>query len=133
MCFTVTATYSQPYSSFRGARRWRPRCRPAAPTPDGLYGLSPEWSTLYGALLWNPLSKEKRVTLTIHEYCSISGVGIWFECLLMQLMLRDNPVVILRFAQGFGKRFDGPAACAAVLAAEESRIRCRQPWASWVV
>jgi hypothetical protein len=25
----------------------------------------------------------------IHEYCSISGVGIWFECLRMQLVLRD--------------------------------------------
>jgi hypothetical protein len=29
------------------------------------------------------------VTLTIHEYCSISGIGIWFECLLMQLVLKD--------------------------------------------
>ena len=61
----------------------------AAPIPDGLYGLSPEWSTLYGTPLWDALSEEQRITLTIHEYCSISGVGIWFECLLMQLMLRD--------------------------------------------
>jgi hypothetical protein len=35
------------------------------------------------------LSEDQRITLTIHEYCSISGVGIWFECLLMQLVLRD--------------------------------------------
>jgi hypothetical protein len=61
----------------------------SAPIPDGLYGLSPEWSTLYGTPLWDRLSEEQRVTLTVHEYCSISGVGIWFECLLMQLMLRD--------------------------------------------
>ena len=61
----------------------------AAPIPDGLYGLSPEWSTLYGTPLWDQLSDDQRVTLTIHEYCSISGVGIWFECLLMQLVLRD--------------------------------------------
>src|SRR3954453_9159614 len=61
----------------------------SAPIPDGLYGLSPEWSTLYGTPLWDRLSEEQRVTLTIHEYCSISGVGIWFECLLMQLVLRD--------------------------------------------
>ena len=53
------------------------------------YGLSPEWSTLYGTPLWEELTEEQRVTLTIHEYCSISGVGIWFECLLMQLVLRD--------------------------------------------
>jgi len=61
----------------------------AAPIPDGLYGLSPEWSTLYDTPLWEGLTEEQRVTLTIHEYCSISGVGIWFECLLMQLILRD--------------------------------------------
>jgi hypothetical protein len=61
----------------------------AAPIPDSLYGLSPEWSTLYGTPMWNSLTEAQRVTLTTHEYCSISGVGIWFECLLMQLMLRD--------------------------------------------
>jgi hypothetical protein len=61
----------------------------AAPIPDGLYGLSPEWSALYGTALWEELSEEQRITLTIHEYCSIAGVGIWFECLLMQLVLRD--------------------------------------------
>jgi hypothetical protein len=60
-----------------------------APIPEGLYGLSPEWSTLYGTPMWDTLSDEQRVTLTIHEYCSISGVGIWFEHLLMQLVLRD--------------------------------------------
>src|SRR5215204_4603078 len=61
----------------------------AAPLPDGLYGLSPEWSTLFGTPMWKTLSESQRVTLTIHEYCSISGVGIWFECLLMQLVLKD--------------------------------------------
>src|SRR3954452_20618598 len=61
----------------------------AAPIPARLYGLSPEWSTLYGAPLWDRLSEDQLVTLTIHEYCSISGVGIWFECLLMQLVLKD--------------------------------------------
>jgi hypothetical protein len=61
----------------------------AAPTPEGLYGLSPEWSSLYGTRLWDELSEDRRIALTIHEICSISGVGIWFECLLMQLVLRD--------------------------------------------
>jgi hypothetical protein len=61
----------------------------SAPIPDDLYGLTPEWSTLYGTPLWDSLSDEQRVTLTIHEYCSISGVGIWFECMLMQLVLQD--------------------------------------------
>ena len=48
----------------------------AAPIPDDLYGLSPEWSTLYGTPLWDRLTEGQRVTLTIHEYCSVSGVGI---------------------------------------------------------
>src|SRR3954447_14450053 len=51
----------------------------AAPIPDSLYGLSPEWSTLYATPLWETLTEEQRITLTIHEYCSISGVGIWVE------------------------------------------------------
>ncbi|WP_199584787.1 diiron oxygenase [Blastococcus sp. TF02A-30] len=60
-----------------------------APIPEDLYGLSPEWSTLYGTPLWETLDHVQRVRLTIHEYCSISGIGIWFEHLLMQLVLRD--------------------------------------------
>jgi hypothetical protein len=132
----------------------------AAPIPPHLYGLSPEWSTLYGTPLWDGLTEDQRVTLTIHEYCSISGVGIWFECLLMQLVLRDiygedpaqphvqwvlteiadecrhsvmfartaetfgapsyqPPASILRLGKAFVKSFDGPAAYAAILVAEE--------------
>ena len=132
----------------------------AAPIPDGLYGLSPEWSTLYGTPMWHSLTEDQRVTLTIHEYCSISGVGIWFECLLMQLVLKDiygedpaqphvqwalteiadecrhsvmfartaekfgapsyqPPARILKLGQAFVARFDGPAAYAAILVAEE--------------
>ena len=131
-----------------------------APIPEDLYGLSAEWSTLYGTPLWSSLDEPERVRLTIHEYCSISGVGIWFECLLMQLVLRDiygddpaqphvqwalteiadecrhsvmfartaetfgapsyqPPASILRLGTAFVKRFDGPAAYAAILVAEE--------------
>src|SRR5215217_1270861 len=131
-----------------------------APIPEDLYGLSPEWSSLYGTPLWEGLTEQQRVTLTIHEYCSISGVGIWFECLLMQLVLKDvygddpsqphvqwalteiadecrhsvmfartaekfgapsyqPPASILRLGKAFVKRFDGPAAYAAILVAEE--------------
>ena len=38
-----------------------------APIRDDLYGLSPEWSTLYGTPLWGGLTDDQRVTLTIHE------------------------------------------------------------------
>jgi hypothetical protein len=56
----------------------------AAPIPEHLYGLSPEWSTLYGTPLWEGLTEDQRVTLTIHEHCSIAGIGIWSECLLIE-------------------------------------------------
>ena len=60
-----------------------------APLEPGLYGMSPEWSSLYGTPLWDDLSEPGRVRLTEHEFCSISGVGIWFEMILMQMILRD--------------------------------------------
>ena len=60
-----------------------------APLADDLYGLGPEWSSLHGTPLWERLSQAERVRLTQHEICSISGVGIWFEMILMQLVLRD--------------------------------------------
>jgi hypothetical protein len=60
-----------------------------APLPDGLYGMTPEWSSLYGTPLWERMSVADRITLTKHEFASISGVGIWFEMILMHLVLRD--------------------------------------------
>ena len=32
-----------------------------APIPEHLYGLSPEWSTLYGTPLWTSLDEPERV------------------------------------------------------------------------
>jgi hypothetical protein len=60
-----------------------------APLPDDLYGMTPEWSSLYGTPLWDRMSEADRITLTKHEFASISGVGIWFEMILMHLVLRD--------------------------------------------
>ncbi len=54
-----------------------------------LHGMSPQWSTLYGTPLWDELAPERQAQLTRHEFASISGVGIWFEMILMQLVLRD--------------------------------------------
>ena len=59
------------------------------PLEEGLYGLSPEWSSLHGTPLWDSLDQERRIRLTEHEFCSVSGVGIWFEMILMQMILRD--------------------------------------------
>lgn len=60
-----------------------------APIDPVLHGMSPRWSTLYGTDLWDGLSADRQALLTRHEFASISGVGIWFEMILMQLVLRD--------------------------------------------
>lgn len=60
-----------------------------AETPTHLYGMTPEWSTLYGTALWNEMSLAQQITLTNHEAASISGTGIWFEMILMQMLVRD--------------------------------------------
>ncbi|TSD96594.1 2Fe-2S iron-sulfur cluster binding domain-containing protein [Skermania sp. ID1734] len=45
-------------------------------------------STLYGTDLWDEMTPEQRVQLTRHESASIASSGIWFEMILMQLVLR---------------------------------------------
>ena len=61
----------------------------AAPFIDGLYFVPPHRSTLYGTPLWDGLTEEQRITLTRHEVASIASLGIWFETILMQLLIRE--------------------------------------------
>ncbi|MFW6866676.1 AurF N-oxygenase family protein [Nocardioides sp. CPCC 206347] len=60
-----------------------------APPVPGLWWMQPERMSLYGTKLWDRLSEEERITLSRHEVASIASVGIWFEVVLMQLLLRD--------------------------------------------
>ncbi|NRI66689.1 diiron oxygenase [Rhodococcus sp. MS16] len=60
-----------------------------APVPGDLYGMSPEWCSLYGTPMWDEMTHQQRITLTIHEAASIAGTGIWFEMILMQMLVRD--------------------------------------------
>jgi len=60
-----------------------------APVPEHLFGMTPEWSTLYGTPLWEEMSLQQQVTLTKHEVSSIMSTGIWFEMILMQMVVRD--------------------------------------------
>lgn len=62
------------------------------PMEPDKYGCSPEWSTLYGTAYWDELSVEQRIALTRHEFASIMNIGIWFEMVLQQLILRDQYV-----------------------------------------
>lgn len=57
------------------------------PVPDLLY-VPEHRASLYGTPLWDSLSLEQRVELTKHEVASIATTGIWFETILMQLLLR---------------------------------------------
>jgi hypothetical protein len=60
----------------------------AAPFAPGRYFVPPERSSLYGTPLWEGLTEEQRITLTRHEAASIAGLGVWFETILMQLLIR---------------------------------------------
>ena len=59
-----------------------------APLVDGLWGIPQHRSSLYGTALWDGLTQEQRRTLTIHEVCSAARTGLWFEIILMQMLLR---------------------------------------------
>lgn len=53
------------------------------------WGMPPERLSLYGTELWDRLGQEQRLTYSLHETASVASVGLWFEYLLMQMMLRD--------------------------------------------
>lgn len=60
----------------------------AEPEP-GRFFMQPERMSLYGTPMWDRLSHEQQVELSKHEVASIASVGLWFEIILMQLLLRD--------------------------------------------
>jgi hypothetical protein len=60
-----------------------------APEVPGLWAMQPERMSLYGTALWDRLSEEQRIELSKHEVASVASVGLWFEILLMQLLLKD--------------------------------------------
>ena len=48
-----------------------------------------ERSSLHGTELWDGLSHEQRLELTKHELVSIATNGVFFEVLLMQMLLKE--------------------------------------------
>lgn len=70
-----------------------------APPVPGLWWMQPERMSLYGTKMWDRLSEEQRITLSAHEVASIASVGIWFEIVLMQLLLRDAYIADPRSAR----------------------------------
>ncbi|GAA2478891.1 AurF N-oxygenase family protein [Winogradskya humida] len=60
-----------------------------APLVPGRWFVPQHRSSLHGTPLWDGLSPEQRLTLTKHEVASIAGLGVWFETILMQLLIRE--------------------------------------------
>jgi len=60
-----------------------------APLTDEHWFVPPHRSSLYGTELWDTLTEPQQITLTRHEVASIAALGIWFETILMQLLIRD--------------------------------------------
>ncbi|HVW40769.1 MAG TPA: diiron oxygenase [Amycolatopsis sp.] len=61
----------------------------AAPLPDGMPYQPEHRCSLYGTDLWDELSPEQRIELGKHELASIASNGIFFEVLLMQMLLKE--------------------------------------------
>ncbi|MFD9599830.1 diiron oxygenase [Streptomyces sp. NPDC059970] len=62
---------------------------------DGKWFWPPELVSLYDTPLWRRMSQEQRMDLARHEAASLASLGIWFEIILMQLLVRhiyDKPV-----------------------------------------
>ncbi|MFH9179017.1 diiron oxygenase [Streptomyces albogriseolus] len=60
----------------------------AAPFEDGKWFWPPELVSLYGTPLWRRMSEEQRLLLSRHEAAALASLGIWFELILMQLLVR---------------------------------------------
>jgi hypothetical protein len=65
-----------------------------APLAPDRYFIDPRRSSLYGTALWDRMSEQQRIDLTKHELASLYSMGIWFETILMQMLVRhvyDRP------------------------------------------
>nr|WP_232542242.1 diiron oxygenase [Nocardia bovistercoris] len=54
------------------------------------YGMSPQWSPLFGTSTWHSMSESDRMRLTRHEVAHFLGIGIWLELGLQVALLRQN-------------------------------------------
>jgi hypothetical protein len=61
-----------------------------APFVEGAWYWPPELVSLYDTPLWKRMSEEQRIDLSRHEVASLCSIGVWFETLLMQLLLRHT-------------------------------------------
>lgn len=61
----------------------------SAPPVEGMFYQPEHRISLYGTPLWKRMSQEQRVELSRHESASVASNGVWFEVLLMQMLLKE--------------------------------------------
>lgn len=59
-----------------------------APLVEGKHYMLPHRVSLYGTPLWDRMSEEQRLELGKHEMATVASVGLWFELLLMKLLVK---------------------------------------------
>ncbi len=57
------------------------------PIDDSAFHLPPELLPLYGTAHWDAMSDPERIAYSRHETAALCGAGIWFENVLMQVVL----------------------------------------------
>ncbi|SEQ11871.1 P-aminobenzoate N-oxygenase AurF [Lentzea xinjiangensis] len=60
----------------------------SAPLVEGLFYIPEQRISLYGTPMYDSLTPEQRIELSKHELASIASVGLWFELLLMQMLVK---------------------------------------------
>jgi hypothetical protein len=60
----------------------------STPIDDSAFHLPPEQLPLYGTAPYDAMSEAERITYSRHETAALCGAGIWFENVLMQVVLR---------------------------------------------
>src|SRR5215813_8759584 len=61
----------------------------SAPPVEGLHYQPEHRISLYGTALWDRMSEQQRVELGRHEVASVASNGIWFEVILMRMLLKE--------------------------------------------
>jgi hypothetical protein len=60
----------------------------SAPLAEGKFFVPEHRISLYGTDLYAGLSQGQRIELSKHELASVASVGLWFELLLMQMLVK---------------------------------------------
>ncbi|MDI3417150.1 AurF N-oxygenase family protein [Streptomyces luteolus] len=66
-----------------------------APLAPDKWFWPPELVSLYDTPLWHRMPEEQRMDLARHEAAALASIGVWFEIILMQLLVRhiyDKPL-----------------------------------------